>query len=556
MTNTALRLGGCCVAFLVLVSGCDSSKLSSAGDGGADVVTIRLDSLPAARDTRPGTDGPGASGLDGRDVPGGGGAPGVGDAQGVPGADGPLLPGSDAMARDGRPGVEVAPPHPNPDGGGTPCGLAGALCSTAADCCGLACVAGMCAAAACLTDGASCTSGGQCCSSMCGSSGTCAPLNPLCKTAGNACTNGSECCNGVCNANHQCAPPGQVSYCNQTGDVCRADVECCTGVCKLASGTGVGTCATITTSCLVDGTVCNGCGECCSHFCGPFGAGGPDICQPASGCRVEGDLCHQDSDCCGGDPRSGMPGAGLVRCEPDPVYGARIGTCGGPRASNCPDGTDTCKHSCNPEGNVCHYTDTAICAGATTSQRNDCCACISGKECCKLDRTGIPRCNALEACVPVGGSCAFSGDCCNGLPCVPDPVTGRLTCGATCVPMGGLCTTNADCCVGALCQVAPGSLAGTCGVPTSPPGTDAGVPRTDGGVGPGPDGAVPGTDSAADDPDAIVAPPDLAPPPPFCSYFGQSCSTSQLCCEGMTCVNVGFADCTPADTDCICIANE
>lgn len=554
--TTTVRLGGCCVAFLVLVSGCDSSKLPATGDGGVDLMTIRLDSLSPAKDTALGADLPGTSGgLDARDVPGAGGP----ETQAVALADGPIVLGSDAMVRDVRAGVETSLPQPNPDGGGTACGSVGAVCATAADCCGLACVAGACAAAACLSDGTSCTSGGQCCSSTCSASGVCVALNPTCKTAGNACSNGSECCNGVCNANHQCAPPGQVSYCNQAGDVCRADNECCTGVCKVAAGASVGTCAIISTACLVDGTVCNGCGACCSHFCGPFGAGGPDICQPASGCRVEGDLCHKDSDCCGGDPLSGLPGAGLVRCEPDPVYGGRIGTCGGPRASNCPDGTDSCKNSCNPEGNVCHYTNTAICEGATTSQRNDCCACISGKECCKLDRTGIPRCNALEACVAVGGSCAFSGDCCEGLPCVPDAITGRLTCGAKCVPMGGLCTTNADCCVGSLCQVSPGSLAGICTVPTLPPGPDGGVPpRTDGGVGPGPDGSLPGPDGGATtDPDAeVVSPPDLPPPPPLCSFFGQDCSMSQLCCEGMTCVNVTFADCTAADTDCICIANE
>ena len=553
MKLTALRLGACCAMFLLSASSCDSSKLASVNDGGVDSVVIRLDALSLGKDTPPGADQSGPlPGSDARDLAGIVDLPGAGDlpsgAGDLPGAvDLPSSAGVDVVVPDTRPPADVVLPQPNPDGGGSACGMASAVCATAADCCGLACVAGQCSAAACLSDGASCVTGGQCCSSICNATGACAALNPTCKTAGNACTTGSECCNGVCNANHQCAQPGQVSYCNQLGDVCRSDVECCTGVCNVASGTSVGTCATISTSCLVDGAVCNGCGSCCSHFCGPFGAGGPDICQPASGCRIQGDLCHKDSDCCGGDPLSGLPGAGLVKCEQDPTYGSRIGTCGGPVASNCPNGEPTCKNSCNPEGNVCHYTNTAVCQGATTSKRNDCCACISGKECCQLDRTGIPRCNALAACVPAGGNCAFSGDCCDREPCVPDPVTGRLTCGSKCVPLGGLCTTNADCCIGALCAVPPGSLAGSCTVPPPPTGPDAGVSL--------PDGNPPGPDSASvPEPDAAVPEPDVAPP--ICAYFGQACAFGVPCCGGTTCTNNLDLDCTPTDTDCVCWAGE
>jgi hypothetical protein len=551
MKNTAFRLGTCRVTILLLASSCGSSKLSSPNDGGADAMVIRLDVLPSGADTRPGADLPGpVPGTDARDLAS------VGDLPGTPVSDTPIGTGADAPAPDTRLAPDAGLPQPNPDGGGSVCGLAGAACLTAADCCGLACLAGVCSVAACRSDGASCTSGGQCCSSTCSASGVCAALNPTCKTAGNACTSDGECCNHSCNANHQCAQPGQVSYCNQTGDICRADVECCTGVCNIASGAAVGTCATISTSCQVDGTVCSGCGVCCSHFCGPFGAGGPDICQPASGCRIQGDLCHKDSDCCGGDALSGLPGAGLVKCELDPTYGSRIGTCGGPVASNCPNGTDTCKNSCNPEGNVCHWTNTAVCEGSTTSKRNDCCACISGKECCQLDPTGIPRCNALAACVPVGGNCAFSGDCCNHEPCLPDPITGHLTCGSTCVPLGGLCTTNADCCIGTLCQVSPGSLAGTCVIPPPPPPkNDAGVPPTNDGSPPGADTGQPQPDDAlAPEPDGAVPEPDTAPP--ICAYFGQACSISVPCCGGTSCVNSAFYDCTATDTDCVCFAGE
>ena len=549
MKDTAFRLGACCTTLLLLASSCDSSKLSAKNDGGADVVVIRFDAVPVGADTGPGP----VTGADARDLVAVGDLPGVGDLPIASLPDGPVVPGTDALV---IPDATAGLPHPNADGGGSACGQAGAACQTTADCCGLACLAGVCSTAACLSDGASCSSGGQCCSSMCSVGGVCAALNPTCKTAGNACTTDGECCNHACDANHQCAPPGQVSYCNQTGDVCRADVECCTGVCNIASGAAVGTCATISTSCQVDGTVCKGCGVCCSHFCGPFGAGGPDICQPASGCHVQGDLCHKDSDCCGGDALSGLPGAGLVKCEMDSTYGSRIGTCGGPVASNCPSGSATCKNSCNPEGNVCHWTSTAVCEGSTTSKRNDCCACISGKECCQLDPTGIPRCNALAACVPVGGNCAFSGDCCNREPCLPDPITGHLTCGSACAPRGGLCTTNADCCIGTLCQVSPGSLAGSCILPPPPlPNNDAGVPPTTDGSLPGADTGQPHQDDAlAPEPDGAVPGPDSAPP--ICAYFGQACTSSIPCCDGTTCMNGLFSDCTATDTDCVCFAVE
>jgi hypothetical protein len=423
-------------------------------------------------------------------------------------------------------GVDLPQTYPD---AGLACGSTGAVCRTAADCCGLACVAGLCAASACLSDGTACTSGGLCCSTQCGANGTCTPLNTTCKTAGNACTTGAECCNGVCNASHQCAAPSAVSYCAQTGDLCRGDSECCAGVCAIAAGAQAGTCATLSTSCQVDGTVCNGCGSCCSHFCGPFGAGGPHICQPASGCHVQGDLCHKDSDCCGGDATSGLPGAGLIKCEPDPVYGSRIGTCGGPKASNCPGGAATCKNACNPEGNVCHYKQTLVCAGNLTNVRNDCCDCISGKECCQPDATGIPRCNALAACVPVGGNCSFSGECCNHEPCLPDPVTGSLRCGSRCVSAGGVCTTNADCCTGMLCNSTPGALGGVCMIPTPPIVS--------------PDAGVPGTQDAGTSTSIDAA--------SVCAYYGQACSVGTPCCGGTSCVNDTFAACTAADTDCV-----
>src|SRR5512140_2960385 len=107
MTKTALRVGVRCVAFVVLASGCDSSKLSESRDGGFDTVVIRLDTLPASADLRPGTDTSGpVTGTDARDV----GGVGVGDGPVTPIPDAPVVPGTDT-----RPGPEVGPlPQPNP----------------------------------------------------------------------------------------------------------------------------------------------------------------------------------------------------------------------------------------------------------------------------------------------------------------------------------------------------------------------------------------------------------------------------------------------------------
>jgi hypothetical protein len=185
-------------------------------------------------------------------------------------------------------------------------------------------------------------------------------------------------------------------------------------------------------------------------------------------------------------------------------------------ASNCPSGVQTCKNSCDPEGNVCHYKNTIACQGGTTNVRNDCCGCISGKDCCVPDSDGIPRCNTLSQCVPANGACSYAGDCCSG-PCVPD-ATGALHCAAACVAAGAECTTNADCCTGLACFVPPGALAGTCGNPS-------------GGSG--------GNDGGASD-------------APVCATYGQACTTDASCCNGVQCTSsVDFTACN-GRTGCTC----
>jgi hypothetical protein len=202
---------------------------------------------------------------------------------------------------------------------------------------------------------------------------------------------------------------------------------------------------------------------------------------------VNGDVCRQDSDCCGA-AGTGLPGEGNVICLKE--VGKAIGACRNPTG-------------CNPQSNVCHYQDYAC---SISSARNDCCGATGNSGVCQLDTLGVPRCNGLTECVPAGGICSSAMDCCDHLPCVPDG-TGVLRClvppdgGTVCVPPGGACTIDADCCVGTTCIREVGAAQGICGNVTPPP---------DGGV------------------------PD-APPP--CAEYGQTCTTDTDCCNQVSCYN-------------------
>jgi hypothetical protein len=259
---------------------------------------------------------------------------------------------------------------------------------------------------------------------------------------------------------------------------------------------------------------------------------GSTVCQPASGCHVLGDLCLKNADCCGGSINM-LPGEGEVLCIPDPVY-KQIGTCSMPNKTNCtmnPPNDPLCHNTCIPEGDVCHYKDNGGCP--VNSINNDCCAGPGNSGVCKLDHAGVPRCFGIGMCVMAGGTCSSSVDCCNGLPCVPDP-TGKLVCsGMMCVPLNGVCTTTADCCTGLACIVPPGSTKGTCINPNPPPT---------------PPDMAGNTDMAG------MAPPDLSNPPPMCALDGQSCNTTNTpcCTNNGACLGPSGLACQAAETDCYC----
>jgi hypothetical protein len=410
----------------------------------------------------------------------------------------------------------------------------GQTCSSPTDCCSLSCVGGTCASTQCISDGGACTSDASCCGQKC-SNGTCATLNSSCKTSGNSCTDNSQCCSRLCK-DGQCSIGA--SYCVQTGDICARAGDCCTGVCTVPSGSAVGTCGEpvqVPANCTgVQGTVCSGCGDCCSRLCAPYGPTGVKICQPPSGCRIVGELCLEDKDCCGGDPTTDLPGAGNGSCDKSP--GDLVGRCRNVQ-------------SCSPQGNICHYQDYTC---SISSAPNKCCDGVGNSGVCQLDTLGIPRCNGLgTTCRASGEQCASAADCCNALPCVRDSA-GVLRCGAdACISSGGPCTINADCCPGTSCVIPQGSTSGTCGIPKIPgtggaPGTggtngaggssNVGGSQPNGGTGPdgGATGGMPGDSGAGGEP-ATGGAAATGGAPFVCSEYGQLCNADSDCCNAVPC---------------------
>lgn len=323
------------------------------------------------------------------------------------------------------------------------CKLEGTPCSSPLDCCGMSCVEGACGGA-CTQDEQACVNDAECCSGRCVAD-LCEPLNMACRTAGNACSESTDCCSALCEEGI-CSFGS--SYCVQQGDACRASGDCCTGNCAIDEGGLLGTCVAPIgpANCLdgLAGTVCEDCNECCSRLCAPFGDSGIRICQPAGGCRVTGELCRRDLDCCGGDPDSGLAGAGNVTCVKQDD--AEFGVCRNALA-------------CSPQGNVCHFVDYAC---SVSEAANRCCDGQGNSGACQLDRQGIPRCSTLgDDCREAGQTCSSTIDCCEGN-CVAD-AQGSLRCSeSACGEVGAACTISADCCLDLRCQQVVGSTTGSC----------------------------------------------------------------------------------------------
>jgi hypothetical protein len=139
-----------------------------------------------------------------------------------------------------------------------------------------------------------------------------------------------------------------------------------------------------------------------------------------------------------------------------------------------------------------------------------------------------------DYCVPEGGSCSNSGDCCDERPCVPDPDdNNRLKCGTkTCNEDGDTCTTNSDCCIGTICYIAAGEVSGSCTPPTTGTGGTGGSGT--GGTTSTDSGGASSTDSA--DTNTTGSGGTGSTP---CSAYSQTCSETSDCCDadlGVTCL--------------------
>jgi len=391
------------------------------------------------------------------------------------------------------------------DGGPVNCLNLASACKANSECCSGNCLNGACQPPGCISDNQSCTTNAQCCSGTC-TNGTCTPLNTTCETLGNSCTTSSQCCSTFCE-NGICA---QGSYCGQFGDICAKPTDCCGGICTIQSGHTFGTCGqpqqTGAQCSAIDGVICSATdagttdgglpacgGDCCSRDCAPWGPTKVFICQPASGCKPVGDICTKNSDCCGGLPLNGQQVAPPGVCNFTGDSG--VGVCANPTG-------------CKPNGDICRLQ---------TNQCNATDNCCSGNvqqyDTCHQDNLGVPRCSYAGDggnCVPSTGTCASSADCCNLNPCVPNGDGGMTCYPQACVPSQGACTTDADCCVGGHCYIQGGQTSGTC-----QPLSDGGTTTTDSGTS---DGGV--VDSGTP-----------------CALYGQLCTTSGDCCNGIPCTN-------------------
>jgi hypothetical protein len=407
----------------------------------------------------------------------------------------------------------------SPDGGagGKTCGGTntfcknpGQACNSSLDCCnGNPCIGNVCSSNLCVQNGNACASNAICCSGNCipnatGGGGTCDQVvgptgTPItCQSVNEKCTQNSDCCSGDCNGGFCVAP----SYCQQNGDVCGSNSDCCGGICTKTGSGALGICGqpakpSGVNNCSIDGQLCGGLytggavtcnNSCCSHSCAPYAPTGYLICQPASGCHPEGEICMTDAECCGG---------------PGSTYAGITGvTCAGAVPAMGTPGRCTIGNTCRAPGAIC---DPHV--GATCNTKSTCCGIKSNNnpgdlsvnsypDICGFDNLGIPRCKTdqnldctmTDAGSLTGKACATSADCCGDI-CAPNNAGAYVCGGTTCVPSGGKCTSVADCCAGLPCTIDPGAATGICGgvllpdggVTPPPPPPDGGTTTPDGG---------------------------------------------------------------------------
>lgn len=435
----------------------------------------------------------------------------------------------------------------------------------------------------CKLAGAICLGNGECCTTYCDGTGHCSTVVPgagTCKVTGQACSpNGTDPINGCCSWNCAVALCAPATTCQVEGDVCHQDIDCC-GMCCSADGAncgaagGTGRCMSLhvpgAPNCQQSGTPCSGGSNCCSNACTDMGSG-VKICQPASGCRIASEWCTSVNQCCNINDQ--VPPNKQVECSVP--TGSTTGICTAPPA-------------CNPPGDPCGVTFTENC-------------CNGGSLVCKYDSTGLKRCyggcpndncstcptgydpDDPACCIAAGGVCQFKDQCCNGLPCLPDPLDGKLKCTApTCKPPGTPCSGAGDtsCCEGSCQSIEGGGYICL----TAPPPPDGGptckandLACTSGGECCSTYCLAAGDGGFTCQPPPLCQPQDgicltnadccsglscsipagqtsgLCKPGATCPAAGQTCSPTQACCPGLLCTDKGTSTLCTGTGICVCV---
>jgi len=444
------------------------------------------------------------------------------------------------------------------------CKVNGDSCSNGTECCLNNCNNGTCSDKVCSDVGTPCSAPGDCCTGTC-TAGQCASLpGGSCKVLGQACANGSDCCSTNCQGG-ACA---KAYYCQATSDICRANDECCGHVCSANNDGGVGRCIAVTGGggggCIQEGNPCSDGSNCCSRICFDPGSGAT-VCLPAEGCRLTGTWCPDTQSCCGG----GTNPNGSVTCN---------------------DGRCDHGNACNPVGNICGAN--VLPDGGHINAPQDCCDNAPtgpGKDVCKLDSSGIPRCfgggsaqcptgytGDAGCCIAAGQQCQFKDQCCGGAPCVPGADGGLVCTVNSCTSVGSTCTTTSECCAGTECR-ATSEVNKACQPIVKP---DAGAPdaglcqsngtactsagqccsqRCIGGtcLAPGacqPQGAVCTTTADCCSGYSCSVPAGATSgtcQASACAGGGQPCVMDSNCCNGLVCLDPNSYSCT-GTTDCTC----
>lgn len=261
---------------------------------------------------------------------------------------------------------DTAPPD---DGATRPCDLVdagprqacrgnGASCQGSSDCCSSRCDGNVCLAAGiCAGPGASCATRDQCCSGRCEPSAGAKKCTSYCLADGASCTSPQDCCSLACNAG---ACGG--TLCSKEDATCATNADCCSGTCdgtlKKCRQAG---------SCKGTGDQCET-AECCSGVCTT--GGGLPRCDPGPGpCRLPGNFCSTDADCCRAPCSLGPNGYKVCAAPPQPD------------GQGCTSNADCTSRICSGAPPVCG-APAAQCklVGSPCNIASDCCSdlCTAG----------------------------------------------------------------------------------------------------------------------------------------------------------------------------------